>query len=149
MRVLASQSETGAVTLAFPQDVQTEAYDFPEEFLRRRAWHVPRPLPDEAALADAVAQIRAARRPLIVAGGGVIYSEATDALRALCEATGIPVGEAQAGKGSLPYHHPSGLGAVGATGTFAANPVAAEAHLVIGIGPPHSDLTPPPKTAFP
>ena len=148
MRVLASQSETGAVTLAFPQDVQTEAYDFPEEFLRRRAWHVPRQLPDEAALADAVAQIRAARRPLIVAGGGVIYSEATDALRALCEATGIPVGETQAGKGSLPYDDSSALGAIGATGTFAANRIAAEADLVIGVGTRWSDFTTASKTAF-
>src|SRR3989441_831152 len=148
MRVLASQSETGAVTLAFPQDVQTEAYDFPEEFLRRRAWHVPRPLPDEAALADAVAQIRAARRPLIVAGGGVIYSEATDALRALCEATGIPVGETQAGKGCLPYDDSSALGAIGATGTFAANRLAAEADVVLGIGTRWSDFTTASKTAF-
>src|SRR5712691_11714616 len=148
MRVLVNQAETGAVTLAFPQDVQTEAYDFPEEFLRKRAWHVPRQLPDEAALAEAVARIRAARRPLIVAGGGVIYSEATEALRALCESTGIPVGETQAGKGSLPYDHPSALGAIGATGTLAANRVAAEADLVVGIGTRWSDFTTASKTAF-
>jgi len=148
MRVLVNQAETGAVTLAFPQDVQTEAYDFPEEFLRRRAWHVPRAIPDDAALTEAVARIRAARRPLIVAGGGVFYSEATAVLRALCEATGIPVGETQAGKGSLPYDHPSALGAIGATGTFSANRLAAEADLVIGIGTRWSDFTTASKTAF-
>src|SRR5262245_3851628 len=106
MRVLVNQAETGAVTLAFPQDVQAEAFDVPEAFLRRRVWPVARPLPDGPALEAAAALVRASRRPLIVAGGGVIYSEATDALRALCERTGIPVGETQAGKGSLPYDHP-------------------------------------------
>ena len=148
MRVLVNQAETGAVTLAFPQDVQAEAYDFPEEFLRKRVWHVPRPLPDEAALAEAAARIRAARRPLIVAGGGVIYSEAMDALRRLCELRGIPVGESQAGKGSLPFDHPSSLGAIGATGTLAANRLAAEADLVLGIGTRWSDFTTASKTAF-
>ncbi len=148
MRVLVNQAETGAVTLAFPQDVQAEAYDFPEEFLRKRVWHVPRPLPDEAALTEAAARIRSARRPLIVSGGGVIYSEATDALRRLCELTGIPVGESQAGKGSLPFDHPSSLGAIGATGTLAANRLAAEADLVLGIGTRWSDFTTASKTAF-
>src|SRR6266576_3903726 len=105
MRVLVNQAETGAVTLAFPQDVQTETYEFPETFLRRRVWHVPRPLPDEGLLGEAAAAIRGATRPLIVAGGGVIYSEATGELARLCEQTGIPVGETQAGKGSLPYDH--------------------------------------------
>ncbi|MBA3788235.1 MAG: 3D-(3,5/4)-trihydroxycyclohexane-1,2-dione acylhydrolase (decyclizing), partial [Actinobacteria bacterium] len=127
MRVLVNQAETGAVTLAFPQDVQTEAFDCPDGFLRKRVWHVPRPLPDETTIAQAVALIRAAKRPLLVAGGGVVYSEATDALRRLCGETGIPVGETQAGKGSLPYDHPSALGALGVTGTFAANRVAADA----------------------
>ena len=148
MRVLANQAETGAVTLAFPQDVQTEAYDFPDDFLRRRVWHVSRPLPDDASLASAVAVIRAAKRPLIVAGGGVIYSDATDALRQLCERTGIPACETQAGKGSLPYDHPSALGAVGVTGTFAANRVAAAADVVIGVGTRWSDFTTASKTAF-
>ena len=148
MRVLVNQAETGAVTLAFPQDVQAEAYDFPEEFLRRRVWHLPRPLPEADALAKAAELIRAARRPLIVAGGGVIYSEATDALRALVEQTGIPVGETQAGKGSLPYDHPSALGAIGVTGTFAANRVAAEADLVLGIGTRWTDFTTASKTIF-
>jgi 3D-(3,5/4)-trihydroxycyclohexane-1,2-dione acylhydrolase (decyclizing) len=148
MRVLVDQAETGAVTLAFPQDVQAEAYDFPEEFLHSRVWHVPRPLPDAAAMAEAVAAIRASRRPLIVAGGGVIYSEATDALRHLVEQTGLPVAETQAGKGSLAYDHPAALGAIGVTGTFAANRIAASADLVIGIGTRWSDFTTASKTAF-
>jgi 3D-(3,5/4)-trihydroxycyclohexane-1,2-dione acylhydrolase (decyclizing) len=148
MRVLTSPAETGAVTLAFPQDVQAEAFDVPEEFLAERVWHVPRALPDDVSIAAAAEAIRTARRPLVVAGGGVIYSEATEALRALCERTGIPVGETQAGKGSLPYDHPSCLGAIGATGTSAANRVAAEADLVIGIGTRFSDFTTASKTAF-
>jgi 3D-(3,5/4)-trihydroxycyclohexane-1,2-dione acylhydrolase (decyclizing) len=148
MRVLVNQAETGAVTLAFPQDVQTEAYDYPADFLRRRVWRVRRPVPDEASLAEAAAAIRASARPLIVAGGGVIYAEATDALRRLCEQTGIAVGETQAGKGSLPYDHPSSLGAIGVTGTFAANDIAVGADLVLGIGTRWSDFTTASKTAF-
>jgi 3D-(3,5/4)-trihydroxycyclohexane-1,2-dione acylhydrolase (decyclizing) len=148
MRVLTNQAETGAVTLALPQDVQTEAFDYPEEFFEKRVWHVGRPLPDAGAMERAVEMIRASRRPMIVAGGGVIYSEATEALRRLCERTGIPVGETQAGKGSLPYDHPCSLGAVGATGTFAANRAAREADLVIGVGTRWSDFTTASKTAF-
>jgi 3D-(3,5/4)-trihydroxycyclohexane-1,2-dione acylhydrolase (decyclizing) len=148
MRVLVNQAETGAVTLAFPQDVQAEAFDVPEGFLRKRVWSIPRPLPDDATTVRAVELIRSARRPLIVAGGGVIYSEATDALRAFCEQTGIPVGETQAGKGSLPYDHPLCLGAIGVTGTLAANRVAADADLVIGVGTRWSDFTTASKTAF-
>jgi 3D-(3,5/4)-trihydroxycyclohexane-1,2-dione acylhydrolase (decyclizing) len=148
MRTLVNQAETGAVTLAFPQDVQTEAFDVPESFLDKRVWRIPRPLPDDAALAEAEELIRAARRPLVVAGGGVIYSEATDALRRFCERTGVPVAETQAGKGSLPYDHPCSLGAIGATGTFAANRIAAEADVVIGVGTRWSDFTTASKTAF-
>jgi 3D-(3,5/4)-trihydroxycyclohexane-1,2-dione acylhydrolase (decyclizing) len=148
MRVLVNQAETGAVTLAFPQDVQAEALDVPEGFLEKRVWPIPRPLPDEAALGRAAELIRSAKRPLIVAGGGVIYSEATDALRSLCEQTGIPVGETQAGKGSLPYDHPSSLGAIGVTGTFAANRIGADADLVIGVGTRWTDFTTASKTAF-
>ena len=148
MRVLTSPAETGAVTLAFPQDVQAEAFEVPEEFLAERVWRIPRALPDEAGLAAAADAIRAARRPLIVAGGGVIYSEATEALRRFCERTGIPVGETQAGKGSLPYDHPSCLGAVGATGTFAANRIAADCDLVVGVGTRYGDFTTASKTAF-
>jgi 3D-(3,5/4)-trihydroxycyclohexane-1,2-dione acylhydrolase (decyclizing) len=148
MRVLTSPAETGAVTLAFPQDVQAEAFDVPAEFLAERVWHVPRAVPDDASLHAAAEAIRAARRPLLVAGGGTIYSEATDALRTFCDATGIPVGETQAGKGSLAYDHPSCLGAIGATGTSAANRIAAEADLVLGIGTRYSDFTTASKTAF-
>jgi 3D-(3,5/4)-trihydroxycyclohexane-1,2-dione acylhydrolase (decyclizing) len=148
LRVLTSPAETGAVTLAFPQDVQAEAFDCPEEFLAERTWHVPRAPADVESLARAVEVVRGASRPLVVAGGGVIYSDAADALRAFCEATGIPVGETQAGKGSLSYDHPSCLGAIGATGTFAANRVAAEADVVIGIGTRYSDFTTASKTAF-
>ena len=148
MRVLVNQAETGAVTLAFPQDVQAEAYDFPDEFLQPRVWHIPRPLPDADVLAAAAAAIREARRPMIVAGGGVIYSEATAALRQFVERTGIPVGETQAGKGSLPYDHPAALGAIGVTGTFAANRIGAEADVVIGIGTRWTDFTTASKTVF-
>jgi 3D-(3,5/4)-trihydroxycyclohexane-1,2-dione acylhydrolase (decyclizing) len=148
MRVLVNQADTGAVTLAFPQDVQAEAYDFPEDFFRRRVWHVPRPLPDEAVLAEAAAQIRNSRHPLIVSGGGTIYSEATEALRLLCEQTGMPVGETQAGKGSLPYDHPSALGALGVTGALSANRTAADADLVLGVGTRWTDFTTASKTAF-
>ena len=148
MRVLTSQSETGAVTLALPQDVQAEAFDYPAEFLGKRVWHIARPLPDRAALERAVEQIRQSRRPVIVAGGGVIYSEATDALKAFVAATGIPVTETQAGKGALPFDHPSSLGAMGVTGTPGANLTAREADLVIGIGTRYSDFTTASRTAF-
>ena len=148
MRVLTSPAETGAVTLALPQDVQAEAFDFPDHFFRPRVWHVARPLPDAAALARAAELVRGARRPLIVAGGGVIYSEATGALRELAEAAGIPVGETMAGKGSLRYDHPLSLGALGVTGTPGANILAREADVVIGVGTRYSDFTTASKTAF-
>ncbi|GFJ88183.1 3D-(3,5/4)-trihydroxycyclohexane-1,2-dione acylhydrolase (decyclizing) [Phytohabitans rumicis] len=148
MRVLTDPAETGAVTLALPQDVQAEAYDWPAELFDRRVWHVARPVPEPAALARALDAIRGARRPLIVAGGGVGYSDATAALRLFAEATGIPVAETQAGKGSLPYDHPLALGAVGATGTTAANQMARQADVVIGIGTRYSDFTTASRTAF-
>ncbi len=148
MRVLTSPADTGAVTLAMPQDVQAEAWDYPEELFEKRVWRVPRNRPDEAAIAEAAGLIRAAERPLIVAGGGVLYSEASDALRAFVDATGIPVGETMAGKGSLLYDHPLNLGAIGVTGTLAANALAREADLVIGIGTRYSDFTTASKTAF-
>ncbi len=148
MSVLTSPAETGAVTLALPQDVQTEAYAYPEAFFRKRVWHVPRNRPDRRALEQAAALIRASKQPLIVAGGGVIYAEATDALKRFVEQTGIPVGETMAGKGSLRFDHPLNLGAIGATGTFAANRVARDADLVIGIGTRYSDFTTSSKTAF-
>lgn len=148
MRVLTSPVDTGAVTLALPQDVQAEAYDYPTALFAKRVWHVPRVRPDEAALRRAVEWIRGSRAPLIVAGGGVIFSDATAALRAFVEQTGIPVGETQAGKGSLPYDHPSCLGAIGVTGTLGANLMARDADLVIGIGTTYDDFTTASKTAF-
>ena len=148
MRVLTDPAETGAVTVCFPQDVQAEAYDWPVELFARRVWHIARPLPETAVLARAAEIIRSARRPLIVAGGGVHYSGATDALAALAEATGIPVGQSQAGKGTLVYDHPQCLGAIGSTGTTAANAVAREADVVIGIGTRYSDFTTASRTAF-
>src|ERR671916_2620790 len=148
MRVLTNQAETGAATLALPQDGQAEAYDLPEEFLARRVWRVRRPLPDIVAIKEAAALIREARRPLVIAGGGVIYSEATEALRRFVEATGIPVAETQAGKGSLPYDHPSSVGAIGATGTTAANALAREADVVLGVGTRWSDFTTASRSAF-
>jgi len=148
MRVLTSPADTGAVTLSLPQDVQTEAFDYPDEFFGRRVWHIARQLPDGPALERAAAVIRAATRPLIIAGGGVIYSEASDVLRRLVTRTGIPVAETQAGKGSLPFDHSGALGGVGATGTLAANRIAATADVVIGIGTRYSDFTTASRTAF-
>ncbi|HUH08622.1 MAG TPA: 3D-(3,5/4)-trihydroxycyclohexane-1,2-dione acylhydrolase (decyclizing) [Egibacteraceae bacterium] len=141
MRVLTDPAETGAVTLALPQDVQAEAYDFPADLFAERVWRVPRPLPEAGALDRAVVLLRSARRPLIIAGGGVIYSEAAAALRGLVDATGIPVAETQAGKGSLPYDHPSNLGAAGATGTPGAAEIARGADVVLGVGTRWSDFT--------
>ncbi len=148
MRVLTSPADTGAVTIALPQDVQAEAYDYPEAFFRKWVWHVPRNRPDQEALDQAAEWIRGSQKPLIIAGGGVIYSEATAILCNLIDQTGIPVGETMAGKGSLRYDHPLNLGAIGATGTFAANRIAHDADLVIGIGTRYSDFTTSSKTAF-
>ncbi len=148
MRILTSPSETGAVTVCLPQDVQTEAFDYPVAFFRRRVWHIMRNRADRATLAKAAEMIRTAKQPMIVAGGGVIYAEATDALRQFVDATGIPVGETMAGKGSLTWDHPLNLGAIGATGTFAANRTARDADLVIGIGTRYSDFTTASKTAW-
>src|SRR5258708_1106108 len=117
MRVLTSPAQTGAATLALPQDVQAEAFDYPEELFENRVWHIPRPEADRVLLAHAADSIRASRRPLIVAGGGVLFSEATEALAQFASQIGIPVGETQAGKGSLPFDHPQNLGAIGVTGT--------------------------------
>ena len=148
MRVLTSPSQTGAVTLALPQDVQAEAFDYPEEMLEKRVWHIARPEPEGCLLAQAAEWIRGARRPLIVAGGGVLYSEATEALARFAEQTGIAVGETQAGKGSLAFDHPQNLGAIGVTGTPGANIAAREADLVIAIGTRLADFTTASKTAF-
>ena len=148
IRVLTDPAETGAVVLSLPQDVQAEAFDWPEAFFERRVWRVRRPVPEPEALAEAAALLRGARRPLIVSGGGTIYAEATDALRELAEATGVPVAETQAGKGSLPYDHPCSVGAIGATGTTAANALAAEADVVLGVGTRWSDFTTASRSVF-
>jgi 3D-(3,5/4)-trihydroxycyclohexane-1,2-dione acylhydrolase (decyclizing) len=148
MRVLTSPADTGAATLALPQDVQAEAYDFPEELFGKRVWLIRRPEPDTVSLARAVEAIRNARKPLIVAGGGVLYSEASKALARFAEETGVPVSETQAGKGSLAYDHPQCVGAVGATGCLAANRLARDADLIIGIGTRYSDFTTASTTAF-
>lgn len=148
MRVLTSPAETGAVTLALPEDTQTEAYDYPVDLFRKRVWHIPRNRADTASLARAAEWIQAAKRPLIVAGGGVIYSGATETLKSFVDQTGIPVGETMAGKGSLRFDHPLNLGAIGVTGNLAANRLAQTADLVIGIGTRYSDFTTMSKTAF-
>jgi 3D-(3,5/4)-trihydroxycyclohexane-1,2-dione acylhydrolase (decyclizing) len=148
MRVLTSPGDTGAVTLALPEDVQSEAFDYPDELFEKRVWRVRRPRPEPEAITAAAAAIRSAERPLIVAGGGVLYSEAGDALARFCAATGIPVGETQAGKGALHYDDPRALGAIGTTGTRGANLVAREADVVIGVGTRYSDFTTASKTAF-
>ncbi|WAP56099.1 3D-(3,5/4)-trihydroxycyclohexane-1,2-dione acylhydrolase (decyclizing) [Streptomyces sp. S465] len=148
MRVLADPAETGAVTLALPQDVQAEAFDWPEEFFADRVWPVRRPAPEAAEVAAAAQAIRAARRPLIVAGGGIHHSEAEDSLRALVDATGIPVASTQAGKGSLRYDHPADIGGIGHTGTAVADGLARTADLVIGVGTRYSDFTTASATLF-
>src|SRR4029077_2509664 len=148
MRVLTSPSETGAVVLALPQDVQAEAFDYPEQFFEKRVWTITRPRCDRQLLTKSIEWIRSARQPLIVAGGGVIYSEASQTLNELASQTGIPVVETQAGKGSLPYDHPQALGAIGVTGTPGANVLAREADLIIGIGTRYSDFTTASQTAF-
>ena len=148
MRVLTSPADTGAVTLALPQDVQTEAYDYPVEFLEPRCWYIPRQPADRWLLARSIEWIHSSKAPLIVAGGGVHYSEAYAALAKFAAQTGIPVAETQAGKGALNWDHPQSVGAIGATGTLAANLFAREADLVIGIGTRYSDFTTASKTAF-
>lgn len=148
MRVLTDPAETGAVTIALPEDVQAESLEVPLAFLADREWHIRRPQPDRGELARAIAAIRAAERPFIVAGGGVLYSGAEELLRSFAEATGIPVGTTQAGGGSMLWDDPRYLGSVGATGTTAANRLAADADLIIGIGTRYSDFTTASRTAF-
>jgi 3D-(3,5/4)-trihydroxycyclohexane-1,2-dione acylhydrolase (decyclizing) len=148
MRVLTSPSDCGAVTLALPQDVQTEAYDYPEELFEKRVWLIRRTEPDRVSLNRAVEAIKNAKKPLIVAGGGVLMSEASQALSEFVAKTGIPVAETQAGKGSLAWDHAQEVGAIGATGTLAANRLADGADLVIGIGTRYSDFTSASMTAF-
>ena len=148
MRVLTSPAETGAVTLALPQDTQTEAFDYPQPLFEERAWTIPRPRGDRDSLRRAAAAVRASRRPLIIVGGGVLYSDASVALRHFAETTGIPVAETQAGKSVLPSAHPLSLGAIGVTGSLAANQSAQEADLVLAIGTRLTDFTTMSKSAF-
>jgi 3D-(3,5/4)-trihydroxycyclohexane-1,2-dione acylhydrolase (decyclizing) len=148
MRVLTDPGDTGAVTIAMPQDVQAEAFDWPESLFAERVWHIRRPVPERADVQRAATIIASARRPLIVAGGGAIYSGATEALARFCERTGIPVGQSQAGKGALPFDHPQSVGAIGSTGTTSANALAAQADVVIGIGTRYSDFTTASRSAF-
>src|SRR5580704_4502139 len=148
LRVLTSPAETGAVVLSLPQDVQAEAFDYPENFFRKRVWPIARSRCDTKLLGIAAGWVRSSRRPLVVAGGGVIYSEASAALAEFAAQSGIPVAETQAGKGSLPYDHPQALGAMGVTGTPGANIVAREADLIIGVGTRYSDFTTASQTAF-
>ncbi len=148
LRVLTDPAETGAVTISLPQDVQAERIEVPEDFLAEREWRIRRPAPEPEDIAEAARRIRAAKRPLIVAGGGVLYAFATDALRTLAESTGIPVGWTQAGVGTLAWDHPQALGAIGSTGTTAANALAAEADLIIGVGTRYEDFTTASRTAF-
>ncbi|WP_066285220.1 3D-(3,5/4)-trihydroxycyclohexane-1,2-dione acylhydrolase (decyclizing) [Arthrobacter sp. B6] len=148
LRVLTDPAETGAVTISLPQDVQAEAFDVPEEFLAEREWRIRRPDADDADTARAIEAIRAAKRPLVIAGGGVLYAYANDELARFAELTGIPVGNTQAGVGVLPWDHAQSLGAIGSTGTTAANAIAAEADLVIGVGTRYEDFTTASRTAF-
>jgi 3D-(3,5/4)-trihydroxycyclohexane-1,2-dione acylhydrolase (decyclizing) len=147
-RVLTSPANTGAVTLALPQDVQAESWGYPEELFEKRVWHIGRTMADRTLLARAIEWIRASKKPFIITGGGVIYSEASESLSRLVEQTGIPVGETMAGKGALPWDHPQNLDAVGVTGTPGANILAREADLVIAVGTRLSDFTTASKTAF-
>ena len=148
MRTLTSPADTGAVTISLPQDVQAEAWDFPTALFRERTWHVPRARADRAALRRAAQVIGAAKRPVIIAGGGVIYSAATAELADFVAKTGIPVGVTQAGKASLPYDHPQMVNALGASGSVFANALANEADVIIGIGTRYTDFTTASNTLF-
>jgi len=148
MRALTDPAAAGAVTLALPQDVQAEAHDWPDDLFTERTWHIPRPVPEPAALARAAGLLRSARRPLIIAGGGVIYAEASGALRALAEQAGIPVADTQAGKGALAWDHPCAVGGIGATGSAAANALARDADVVLGAGTRYTDFTTASRTVF-
>ncbi len=148
MRVLTSPADTGAVTLALPQDVQSEAFDFPVDLFRDRVWHVPRNRADRAAIARAADAIRGAQRPVIIAGGGVIYSDATEQLARFAESVGVGVGVTQAGKASIPFDHPLALGAIGASGSAFGNRFLNDADLVIGVGTRYTDFTTASNTIF-
>lgn len=148
MRVLTDPAETGAVVLAMPQDVQAEAFDWPVEMFEKRVWHVRRPAVSETEMERAAAIIKSAKRPLIVSGGGTIYAEASQELRDLASATGIPVSDTQAGKGAINYDHECAVGGVGSTGANSANHLADKADVVIGVGTRYSDFTTASHTQF-
>lgn len=148
MRVLTDPTETGAVVLAMPQDVQAEAFDWPVEMFEKRVWHVRRPAVSEPEMARAAAIIKSAKRPLIVSGGGTIYAEASQELRDLASATGIPVSDTQAGKGAINFDHECAVGGVGSTGANSANHLADKADVVIGVGTRYSDFTTASHTQF-
>lgn len=148
MRVLADPIETGAVTLSLPQDVQAEAFDFPLEFFSKKVYSIRRDCCSPESLKETVELIKTSKRPFIIAGGGVHYSEAERSLEALVDATRIPVGFTQAGMGSLPHDHQQSVGAVGVTGTYAANEIAKHADLVVAVGTRLSDFTTASKTQF-
>jgi 3D-(3,5/4)-trihydroxycyclohexane-1,2-dione acylhydrolase (decyclizing) len=148
MRVLTDPVETGAVTICLPQDVQAEAYDFPDELFAKRVWHVARPPAERAFVERAAEVIRGARRPLLIAGGGAIYAEASAELDRFARETGIPVADTQAGKGAIRWDHPNSVGGVGSTGTPVANRLAREADVIIGVGTRYSDFTTASRTAF-
>jgi len=148
MRVLTDPAETGAVTVCLPQDVQAEAYDFPDELFAKRIWHVPRPLPEPSFVERAAEVVRNAAQPILIAGGGVIYGEASEELDRFARETGIPVADTQAGKGAIAWDHPNSVGGVGSTGTPVANRLARDADVVIGVGTRYSDFTTASRTAF-
>jgi 3D-(3,5/4)-trihydroxycyclohexane-1,2-dione acylhydrolase (decyclizing) len=141
MQVLTDPAGCGPVTLALCQDVQAEAYDWPQSFFAERMWIARRPPPDPRELAQVAGVVRAARRPLLVCGGGVLYSEAGEVLGAFCERHGVPGCETQAGKSALPASHPLNLGGIGVTGTTAANSLAAEADVIVAVGTRLTDFT--------
>ena len=147
-RVLTDPANTGAVCIAIPQDVEGEAYDYPESFFAKRVWRLARRLPEAEAIAEAVKVIKAAKKPLLICGGGVRYSEAHTEFKAFAEATGIPFGETQAGKSAIPYDHELNLGGIGVTGCSAANEIAKEADVVIGVGTRYTDFTTASKWLF-
>jgi 3D-(3,5/4)-trihydroxycyclohexane-1,2-dione acylhydrolase (decyclizing) len=148
LRVLTDPAETGAVTISIPEDVQTQAYDFPIELFEKRIWRIRRPVPEPEMLEIVIKQIKKAKRPIIIAGGGVMYSEANAALADFASSYNIPVCESQAGKGAIPWDHPMNVGAVGSSGGLAANVLARDADLVIAIGTRLADFVTASKTAF-
>jgi 3D-(3,5/4)-trihydroxycyclohexane-1,2-dione acylhydrolase (decyclizing) len=148
MRVLTDPAETGAVTISLPEDVQTESFDFPPEFFEPRVWRIRRPVPEPEVLDEVVKLLKKAKRPLIIAGGGVMYSQANAVLADFAARHGIPVCESQAGKGAIAWDHPMNVGAVGSSGGLAANLLAKDADVVLAVGTRLADFVTASKTAF-